>query len=531
MAKPGVYELNRESITITELMELAGGRTGDAVAKYVRPLTREQIAQQMATPQSTSPPLPLLQTSDYFYSGDDLVHPGDIVVFDQVANPIQQTVHHGNANGMSGEKVELILANLIGRPIHTQVDAAQASVASLAQLLGISPAKVEQNAIIVMRSKNSPGGDVSGQMLATDPLPSGTILVFDPRLIQLDQLSSESIEQLTRSQKPIRVAARPDNETRTDVPQSDLMHEYAEPAESVLQVEPGLALNAPQFIDEPTPAPEEELMLEGTALAQSSPDVQMLEAPAAGSGMYDGESNIIDVEAMLANNSGDLPVLDETPLPPMDAEMNDVALGLAAAPGPSMARNQASLWVISVLVVMIASVLGYYLFNNRQTQTKAKPKSKPKAAAARQPVRRPNMLENLDDPKVAMYRQKIEQKKKMFAASMRREADLQIDALINDVLPLKEEELVITRTFNLPGIGQSFRIDPANTELQGPHFRQAARVNRKSNEKVSATVGADSSRPAGTNGPQSTRPAATRPASQASYTIHKGGSQHFGSGK
>ncbi|MCA9041043.1 MAG: hypothetical protein KDA65_11895, partial [Planctomycetaceae bacterium] len=294
---------------------------------------------------------------------------------------------------------------------------------------------------------------------------------------------------------------------------------------------PVTSLNVPQFVNQPTPAPEEELNSVPVETAQAAPVVEMLEAPAEGSGMYDGGPNVIDVEGMLAGNENDLPTLEETPFPPMEAE-SDV-MGLASADTVMQARNQASLWVISVLVVMIASVLGYYLFNTRSTTSAkaVKQKQKQKAIKPRAAVKRPNMLDNQDDPKVMEYRQKIEQKKKMFASALRREEDLQIDALINDFLPVKEEEMVITRTFNLPGIGQSFRIDPATTELQGPHFRQAAKVNRKSTETVTANVGTGKTESAGERPPAPTRSESSRPTGQPYHTIHKGGTKHFGSGR
>ncbi|QDU78661.1 hypothetical protein Pla110_03650 [Polystyrenella longa] len=532
--KPGVYEFEHSPVTVQDLINKAG-EAGLANAAIVRPLTRDQIEPQMQRPSAQSPPLPLLQSSHIVESPDEIVHPGDLVVFQSIRPAIQQTVHQPAAPAANG-KVKLILANLIGRPVHAEVDASQANVLSLAQHLGIPQENVEKNAIIVLRSRQNPEGTAAGHMVATEPLPSGTILLFDPTLVHLEQLNSESIEQLTQTHKPIRVATNPHEESRTDVPQSNLMTEYQDEsaypnslAESASTIAPPM-MNAPNFVDQPTPAPEEEMFSAPMVTAQVEAPVEMLAAPPEGAGMYDGEgSNLVDVEAMLARNGNSLPAFDDTPAAPVNSLLAENDLELAEASAPK-ARSQASLWVISVLVILIASVLGFYLYNTRSTAPVKTAKTKQKLAPQRQPVKRPNMLDNIHDPKVAQYRQKVEQKKKMFAASTRREEELQIDALINDFLPVQEEEMVISRTFNLPGIGQSFRIDPASTELQGPHFRQAAKVNRKSTEKVTANVGTEQSRPVADR-PDSSRPASGRPANQAYHTIHKGGDSHFGSGK
>lgn len=524
--KPGVYEFSQGPVTVGDLAKRAVCK-GPSHAALVRPLRREEVQAQIQLPGENRLPYRVLQSSRIIESPDEVLQPGDLVVFRPISNGIEQAVHQAPGGAANG-KVELVLANLTGRPIHAQVKADQANVLSLAQSLGIPQEKVAQHAIVVLRSTQSQNGAVSNQMVATEPLPAGTILLFDPLLIQLDQLHTESIEKLTQSQEPIRVASKPNEESRTDVPRMDLTEQ--QDAVTTAVPEPAATINTPQFINEPTPTPEDELETAAPQqFAEADTSVQMLDAPPEGAGMYDSGSNLIDVERLLANNDDDLPPLEETPFPPAP-ETGEMEV--ASTSNSKSERTQASLLVIAVLVGLIASVLGYYLFNTRSAKlAKAKavsPKRKP--AVERAPVKRPNMLAEPDDAKVAAYREKIEQKKKLATATTRREEDLHIDALINDFLPVKEEEMVITRTFNLPGIGQSFRIDPATTELQGPHFRQAANLNRKSRDKVSAQVGQSASNSA-TQRPEAMKAEASRPSGQAYRTIHKGGSGHFGSGK
>ncbi|MCA9039249.1 MAG: hypothetical protein KDA65_02765, partial [Planctomycetaceae bacterium] len=230
VARPGVYEYDRESVTVGELAQKAGCLT-EVEAAIVRPLTQEQVETQRKLPNVQLPPIPLLQSSRFVYLPEDKVFPGELVVFRPKNPSIQQTAHQVSSINPNG-KVSLILANLIGRPIHALINPDQANVFSIASYLGISPDLVEKNAVIVLRSRQTQAGANSGQMMATEPLPSGTILLFDPSLVQLEKLNTESIEQLTQSQKPIRVASKPNEESRTDVPQSDLMTEFQE-SESV----------------------------------------------------------------------------------------------------------------------------------------------------------------------------------------------------------------------------------------------------------------------------------------------------------
>jgi len=130
------------------------------------------------------------------------------------------------------------------------------------------------------------------------------------------------------------------------------------------------------------------------------------------------------------------------------------------------------------------------------------------------------------DPQVEIHRQKIERRRKIHATSRHRDQELEVEALINDMLPVKEEEVNVSHTFHLPGIGQSFRLDPAATELRGPHFRQAAQVHRQNREQATAQV--RSEQPAQTN--ETPMPATgqsqtpTGPAgSNKIHHIHQGG--------
>ena len=518
---PGVYELGTETATVGELLEHAGHTTiTNCKIAVVRPLKKAQIQAQLDANQALGVVKPLiLQTSFYSSSPKDQLLPGDVIDVQSNEPSIQQTQHQTANPNAEQPNVDIVFANLIPRPVHLTMAPKDANVASIAGVLGISPETVQKNAIVVLRAKTGEESTIPNQALATEPLPAGTILIFDPTLIQFDQLNTTAIQHLTQNVPPIRVAAKNDSETRTDVSQSDLLTQTEPEQEPDLDMQAEETLSFPEQLDKPTPAPEEEK----TAMVAEESSVEILAAPAEGSGMYDNQNSLLNVEELIANNESDLPPLQE------DAgAVAEIDMALAEQESPMMARNQSSLWVISGLIVLIFIAMGYYLLDQqKKTEVKVRSRSKSKKRpAVKKPVMatRPQMA----DPKMAMHKERLEQRRKMQAASSQIEQQQQIDALINDVLPLKEEELVISRTFHLPGIGQSFRIDPATTELKGPHFRQAAKVNKHSEEKMASGMRVDVPE-SGTQRPTKTK--SSKVTGQTYHTIHKGSSKHFGSNK
>lgn len=164
VARPGVYELNERSVTLRQLVDYAGGLTKNAQGR-VRLIRGGRAGQQTwYTPQSRFE-----------------LFAGDLVIVDAVSNA------GAMANGVDGQFVQLGFVNLLSNPVVIKLRREYATARGIVLFLGQS-AQMAGSVQIVSSTRFNDLRGTSNQPGRS--LPSGTVLIFDPRTIDYSRLPS-----------------------------------------------------------------------------------------------------------------------------------------------------------------------------------------------------------------------------------------------------------------------------------------------------------------------------------------------------
>jgi hypothetical protein len=181
VVRPGVYEIPHSQIELAELVRRAGGLSGRGSGN-MRLVRRGRVGQQVYfTPQSQ------------FVLAD-----GDLVVADP-----RGFVNHRGLPGRSAHRVigiediqtpsdnrgastvEIGLVHLIDRPVVLDVPASRATLSGALDMLGNS---VVGDAAVTVLHPNGRQEEVPRNAAGAVSLTSGTVLVFDPRNVDVQRL-------------------------------------------------------------------------------------------------------------------------------------------------------------------------------------------------------------------------------------------------------------------------------------------------------------------------------------------------------
>jgi hypothetical protein len=170
VTRPGVYELPADS-TFGQLLQSAGGITPDANGN-ARVFRGARLAQQLFVASSDSATL----------------YPGDLVLVEGSATRRPASRLSTVVPAPRATEVQLGFLNLLDRPVVVKMPRDLASPARIVELLGQSPALVEDIRIVgpVRREERRTPESNS----ETGLLPSGTVLIFPAHRVRVASLPS-----------------------------------------------------------------------------------------------------------------------------------------------------------------------------------------------------------------------------------------------------------------------------------------------------------------------------------------------------
>lgn len=166
IAHPGVYQFSTAAVTLNELVRQAGGLATTASGN-IRIIRNGR---------------PVLEA---FYSADNTLDllPGDLVIAD-ARHGRRAPLEAGSGTRDARSAIQVAFVNLIDRPVVLKIDAQSATLAGIVRNLRQSQTILSSVRVI----SRMPVANATSPRRYHEPLPSETVLVFDPTLIEPDIL-------------------------------------------------------------------------------------------------------------------------------------------------------------------------------------------------------------------------------------------------------------------------------------------------------------------------------------------------------
>jgi hypothetical protein len=446
VTRPGVYEIENRGVRLGDLIKGIGGLARDASGQF-RIIRNGQSGQMV---------------SDAVAARFELM-PGDLVIADAQFSSAGNST---NPNQVSSTAVQIGFVNLIDRPVVLKLKREQSSLIEILTLMRQDEGLASQIKIIAPPNQQS-----AGRAMPETPLPSETVLIFPPngvraaRLAPLPEpfkLKRDDDEESARPSAP-RANISPDvtQSPRTEPPHTQPSVVAWQDSQPLTQA----ARAVSQANDEPIadkaevpPPPSEPATARRAGRVRGTPrgqdliarDSQMVLAPPA-----EPSDHAPAPQPILANELPDEPSLlkADSQRRPILADKDQLA-DLDRDDAEDKADTAASSWsnwppIVTAGVGLLA-LIGLSLSLRRRTQmAHAVPIQQPQTASAM-----PAPLPTIRSPK-----------------PVRRD---ELDAIINDLLPLTEERVSLASKMQFHGRPQpekTIRLDQSHV-LPKPHLSE-----------------------------------------------------------
>jgi hypothetical protein len=444
VARPGVYEVEQQGTRLGDLIQEIGGLARDASGQF-------RIIRNGRPGQMTS----------YSGAAHFELMPGDLVIAD--SQPGAATSHASRATTAapsSDTAVQIGFVNLIDRPVVLKLRREHASLVEILALMRQDESLAAQIRVVAPPHQRS-----AGPARPDVALSSGTVLIFPQNTVRAARLAPlPEPYKLKRENEPAAPQPDPQRDPPTNISPDVTQSPRRQPAVGAWQDSTPLpqaaqpvaqpqAEPSPETADAPPP-PDELLTAPRPAGVRGAPrgqsriarDSQMVLAPPA-----EPADNAAAPEPVPTNDSSEEPSLLETERHQRPIKSANDAFTAADLDETEASANTAnpgwSIWppILTACVGLLA-LIGYSLSLRRRTKaTQTLPMPAMIATAPVKPTRRDAL-----------------------------------DAIINDQLPLTEEQVPLTSPMQFHGRPQpplSIRLDQSHS-LPQPHLETNVRAQR-----------------------------------------------------
>ncbi len=205
VARPGVYEIEKQGTRLGALIQSIGGLSRDSSGQF-------RIIRNGRPGQMTS----------YAGAAQFELMPGDLVIADAqfATSTAYATRSSANEKPTSSNSVQIGFVNLIDRPVVLKLRREDASVLEVLSLMRQDESLASQVQVITPPNQRS-----SGQNRPDAKLPSETVLVFPPNVVRASRLAPLP--------EPFKLKREQDDATTPPVPRSNVAPEVTQSPQAV----------------------------------------------------------------------------------------------------------------------------------------------------------------------------------------------------------------------------------------------------------------------------------------------------------